>query len=243
MKRITVATTFILTLLLASLNVTAQSQSREDALRAIEAKRAELVELEKAFLSPSEADRNANSEFLAQPGTGMMRLMPREKYDADVYRDNKKLFATRGGGAYYSFTHKTHEYSENSNISLERNTLGSGFVGTSYGLLTTLGDVPLDTVNVTTPAAKALANHQPPTDEQQARTEQRRSYDGVTLDGMVFKSRLPIDVDMTYVLRSVNYTVSDSMVAFRVVRVDADGSAIIAWKLLRKFAIPQVARN
>jgi len=243
MKRITVTTSFILTLVLASLNVAAQTTSREDALKEIEAKRLELLELEKAFLNPTEEDRNAFSEFLAQPGTGLIRLLPREKYESEAYRENKKLFATRGGGSYYSFTKKTHEYSEDASINLERNTLGAGFVGTSYGLIATLGDVPLDSVNVATPVVKILANHQPPTDDEQARALQHRTYQGLTLEGVVFKNRLPLDADMTYVIRCVNYTASDTMVAFRVVRVDTDGSAIIAWKHLRKFAIPQVVRN
>jgi hypothetical protein len=50
-------------------------------------------------------------------------------------------------------------------------------------------------------------------------------------------------VGATYILRSIDYSESDVLVAFRVVRRDTDGSVIIAWKLLRKYAVPQLARN
>jgi hypothetical protein len=60
---------------------------------------------------------------------------------------------------------------------------------------------------------------------------------------MQVKDTLPVRADSTYLLRAIYYSRSDVLVAFRVVRVDSDGSAIILWKLLKKYSIPQLERN
>ncbi len=246
MKRI-VATTFVLALvLLASLNAAgqqSQSQSREEVLKEIEAKRTEMTALEKKLLAPSAADREANRSFLSQPDTGIMRLLPREKYDSDAYKENKRILSVRGGGSFYSFTRKTHEYGEATDINLTWNNFSVGFGGANYGMLATLGDVPLDKVNLDSDIVKTLANYHPGTAERQAREEQSRLHSGATVEGIVLKNRVLVDANMTYVLRSINFEASDALVVFRVVRMDTDGSAIIIWKLLRKYPIPQLARN
>jgi len=46
---------------------------------------------------------------------------------------------------------------------------------------------------------------------------------------------VPIQMNTTYLLRSISYGRSDVVVAFRVVRQDTDASVTIAWKLLKKF--------
>lgn len=243
MKKISIATGFVITLVLSALSVFAQTQSREDILRDIEAKRAELSALEKLLLSPSADDRAAYADFLRLPDTGLFRIMPRETYDSEIYKESKKTVTLRGGGAYYSFTRRSHEYTSMSDISLERGQFVSGFAGANYGMLTSLGDVPLERVSLETAAAQILATHSPTTEEPQARVEQRRSFEGTTLEGMIYKSRVPLKLNSTYLVRAVNYSASDSLVAFKVVRVDTDGSAIILWKLLQKYPVPHLARN
>jgi hypothetical protein len=59
----------------------------------------------------------------------------------------------------------------------------------------------------------------------------------------ILKRTLPLRSNSTYLVRSINYSDSDVLVAFRVVRVDTDGSAILLWKSLATFAIPQITRN
>jgi hypothetical protein len=240
MKRMFVIAAFILT---TSLSVLAQSQTREDQLKEIEAKRAELATLEKQFLAPSAGDRELYGHFLSQPDTGLVRLLPRETYDTEVYKEKKQTLTVRGGGSYYSFTARTHEYSSMTDLGLEQGYLYAGFAGANYGMLTNIGDVPLETVNLETPAARVLAAHNPPSAEPDARVEQRRTSTGEDVEGMVFKNRVPLLKGSTYLLRNVNYSSSDTLVAFRVVRIDTDDSAIIVWKLLKKYPIPRLARN
>ncbi len=80
MKKTVAVTTFSLTLILACLSVSAQS--RDDVIKEIEAKRAELAELDKRVLAVSDTDRQEFAAFLSQPQTGIIRLLPRETYDS-----------------------------------------------------------------------------------------------------------------------------------------------------------------
>src|SRR5947209_4383944 len=132
MKRILTVTFFLGCFAFASIHVLAQSASRDEILKQIEAKRAELAALEKTFLTPSEEDSATYAEFLQQPDTGLARLLPRETYD------NKNSLTTRGGGAYYSFTRRTHEYGSSTQIGLEQDTLQVSFAGADYGMLARL---------------------------------------------------------------------------------------------------------
>jgi len=237
MKKILIATVSLLALTLSALTASAQTRSREDILKEIKTKRADLVKLEKALLLTSEEDQAAYASFLKQPDTGLIRLLPREDYDCKI------VSSVPGGGSYYSFTERSNEYGQ-SDLGLEQGYLKTGFAGADYGILTMLGDVPLESVSLETTATNILAVHQPAADEPQARIEQRRWSDGTIVDETtIFKDRLPLKANSTYLLRAILYNSHDCLVAFRVVRIDSDGSAIILWKLLKKYPKPYLARN
>ncbi|HEY0726638.1 MAG TPA: hypothetical protein VGD38_01125 [Pyrinomonadaceae bacterium] len=238
MKKVSVLTGILVTLLLSSLTTLAQIKSREDVLKEINAKRAELADLEKAYLSPAEEDQVQFSEFLQTPNTGLVRLLPRQKFDSDVYKENQRSMTLRGGGAFYSFSRLTHEYGGGSDLALDQNQFWVGFAGSDYGFFTALGDVPLESVSAETPAAALFGAYKAAKDEAAARTEYRRLVSPVDLGGIPIRNRVPVRVNSTYLLRSIGYLRSDVLVAFRVVRMDADGSVTILWKLLKKYETP-----
>jgi hypothetical protein len=241
MKKISIAIAFT-TLALSALTVCAQTQSRDDLLKEISAKRAELARLEKAFLSPSEEDLAKYADFLHQSDTGLIRLLPRETFDSGNSPD-KQALTIRGGGAFYSFKERTHQYVNSTAIGLEQGQLVTIFAGANYAMLANIGDVPLENVSLESSAAQVLVQHTPAIDEPHARVEQRRYMEGATVDGVSYKSRLPLRLNSTYVLRSVIFDTSDSIVALRVVRIENDDSAVILWKLLKKNPTPYLARN
>src|SRR4051812_13073243 len=121
---------------ISSLTLIAQTASRDDLLKDIEAKRGELAELQERFLAPSTEDRATYAEFLAQPDSGLLRLLPREKFDS--IGEKKARLDIRGGGAFYSFVRLTHEFGQGSDIGLEMGQLMVGFGGANYGMLTKL---------------------------------------------------------------------------------------------------------
>ncbi|HYJ85358.1 MAG TPA: hypothetical protein VEW46_04830 [Pyrinomonadaceae bacterium] len=245
MKRIFAATLFIAGLSIISSSAFAQSESRDDVLKQIEIKRAELAVLEKQILQPSEQDRLAYTDFLSQPKTGIVRLMPREKYDDNAYKDMKKPSVTiRGGGAFYSFSRDSHDYNSGSpEILLERGQLSVGFAGGDYGILTTLGDVPVEQITIEHPSVRFLAEYSVPKEELDARSEGMRFWKGVTFGGGTFKRQAPAAVDVTYALRSINLVGRGVLVVFKVVRQDGDGSVTLVWKQLKTYDKPKFARS
>jgi hypothetical protein len=204
-------------------------------------------EKEKLFLSPSAEDRAAFAEFLKQPKTGLIRLLPRSMYDSKL--------TIHGGGAYYSFDRITHEYGYGSDIeliplqtnsyvppSIAEYNFRTGFAGANYGFIVTLRDVPLEKITLEHDGVKFLVAYDPPPAAPEAYAEKQRAYDGIEKNGYVYNKEAPAVVNCTYALRSINYDRSDVLVAFRVVRKEIDGSVVILWKRLKQFSRPDLIR-
>ena len=226
---------FSLTLLFAP-SVLAQADARARAAAEIESLRAQIKAKEAVLLSPSKADRREHADFLAQPDTGLARLLPREKWDGKL--------SIRGGGAYYSFHAPSHEYDDTSDIGLEQGRLSVGFHGADFGFIYEVGDAPLEEVTLEHPSVRFLVSFVPPS----TRPEVDKLWVGYSSAGMhsgefVYRPSVTAAVGKTYVLRSISYGDADTLVAFRVVREDADGSVTLLWKKLKQFPKPSLERN
>jgi len=230
--------------------------------------------LHKGPVAPAEEDRLKYASFLSQSGTGLVRLLPRWAITnvAESPTWSVHDHGINGGGSYFSFYYRTHEYGRGSDIELNRRVLGPGvklygdhdvpqpdlkslegvptegafsvgFAGADYGMITNLGDVPLESINLDHASLGFLLKYRPPRPEAEARCEQRRFHAGVVdADGRVYKKRLLIKTGDTYLLRSIVYDKYDVFVAIQVVRQESDGSVTIAWKLLKKFARTDLER-
>lgn len=196
----------------------------------------------KGVLAPSAVDVAQHQFLLSQPNTGVMRLLARETSDSAMYKVKAKV-PMRGGGAYYSFYYRTHEYGYGSDISFEHGNLYVGFAGVAYGMLTDLGDTELELIDAEDPRAGFLLNYQPPRKEADARIEAKKFWVPFRVDGVRYQRRLPAQVNHTYLLRSIDYDKSDLLVAFRIVSKADDGGLTIAWKILKKFRAPQLIRT
>lgn len=194
---------------------------------------------DRATLAPPAEDAAQFASFLSQPDTGLVRLLPR-----DPKNFNGKL-SVRGGGAYYSFAHLVHEYNYGSDIGLEQDYFLAGFAGASYGLLFDLGDLPLADVTTETAPVKLLASFSPPSAEPEARKIQRQLFgNGYQDSWFVYRRSIPAVVGHTYAVRSVDYEMSDVLVAFRVLRKDEEnGGVILLWKMLKRFPEPRLESN
>lgn len=194
--------------------------------------------VKKGILAPVASDVAQHQFLLSKNNTGLMRLLPRERFDWGVYGVPKKV-DIRGGGAYFSFHYRSHEYGYGSDLSYEQGLLQVGFAGADYGMLTDLGDTPLDSISAEDPRASFLLNYKPPRNESEARSEAKkfsqRGWTAFTVDGVTYQSRVEAVENHTYLLRSINYRTSDVLVAFRVVRINDDGGLTIAWKMLKEY--------
>lgn len=215
----------------------AQSTDRARLQTEIESLRNQLKTREQEFLSPSAEDQARFGKYLAEPDTGLIRLLPRPE------KDEQSKVSIRGGGAYYSFTRLTHEYGYGSDIELQRRHFHTGFAGADYGMLAMIGDMPLEAITRDTPSVQFLSSWDTPLKLSEARMRQRQSNEGIEQDGITYSYSAKAIVGKTYVLRSVNYDGSDVLVSFRVIREDDDGSLILLWNKMREFPTPKLARN
>ena len=199
----------------------------------------------KGALAPSVQDRAIYTGFLTQPQTGLIRLLPRHTPQSKNADGAVKI---NGGGAYYSFAFLTHEYGFGSDLELSATVrflnrsrlpawyeLAVGFAGADYGMMTRVDDVALEDITTADPRVRFMLGYQPPRAEAMARREASAFREGRLVDLQLYRSRQPIQMNTTYLLRSISYGRSDVVVAFRVVRQDTDASVTIVWKLLKKF--------
>jgi hypothetical protein len=115
----------------------------------------------------------------------------------------------------------------------------TGFTGESLGVLVALGDVDLETVTPETYGVTGLTNIIPPADYFEAATLSRRNRAGFALERFRYGSSLPVAQNTTYVLRSTSNRRADVLVAFRVVRVDDNGSITLIWRKLKVYPKPR----
>jgi hypothetical protein len=223
------------TILFCPIAILAQSVDRASLEKEIGSLYEEIREKEKQFISVDLGDKNKYVEFLKQADTGIFRLLPREKYDGKL--------SIRGGGAYYSFTRLINDYGYGSDIELSQGNFSVGFAGLDFGFLVLLDDTPLDSVTLEHPGLKFLLSFAPASVEPKIREQQRSSSYGIQADGFTYKRSAAALVNTTYALRSIDYSGADILVAFRVVRRDADGSMILIWKKLKSFQSPHYMRQ
>ncbi|MDQ3918472.1 MAG: hypothetical protein M3348_08340, partial [Acidobacteriota bacterium] len=196
-----------------------------------------LDDADRERLAPPADDAARYAGFLSQPGTGLVRLLPRDP------KDFNGQLSVRGGGAYYSFAHLIHEYNYGSDIGLERGDFLTGFAGAGYGFLLDLGDVPVEGVALEAEPVASLASFEPPVREAEARRIQSQLHGGYRVGETVYRWRgVPAVAGHTYLLRSVDYRRSDVLVVFRVLRRDEEtGDVILLWRMLKRFPAPPLA--
>ncbi len=224
---------FVQAFLLFSMSVAivfGQESDRNQKLRKIAELNSQIKVLETDVLQPAVEDlKQAEKE-----GFEVFRLMPRELYDHKL--------TVQGGGSYYSFTTRSHDYQKIAQIGLEQSYLKSGFAGADYGLIADLGNVPLAGVTKETDEINFLVNYISPTAEAEIRIEQRKAYNYET-EKVTYKSRVSVSIGHCYALRAISFDAADVLVAFRVHRKDSDGSLIVFWKLLENFETPKIIRS
>lgn len=220
----------LLTLAFLAINASSQEANRDQKIRKIFELQSQLSALGVEILEPDAADVATAS---GQGGTAL-RLLPREQYEGVV--------PPRGGGSYYSFVRKTHEYGQGSDISLERNQLRVGFAGADYGFIVGLGNVPLTSINLGMPEIGFVAAYRPPTRMTDIRAEQGKTSNYETPGGTL-RNTIPAVIGQAYVIRSISFDRSDILVAIRVLRKDTDGSLILIWKPLKSFEKPVIERT
>ena len=236
--RLIKASTFgfvLLAIFVVSPAANAQTSDRARLLEDIQSMRSQIIEKERAFLAPAPEDQAKYAEFLQQPNSGLCRLLPREKFEG-------KLLIL-GAGSNYSFVKLSHDYGHTTEIGYEDGKFNTAFAGADLGLIASLGDVPIDSVDLNHPAADFLAKYRPPELERDAHAESLRINNGIAVGAFLFNQRAAAKIDTTYVMRAITYDDSDVLVALRTIREDSDGSITFLWRVLKQFPKPTLIRT
>ncbi len=223
----------------------------------------ELPAEEKKLIMVDAALLAANESFLQQAGTGLFKILSLQdsKLVVNDVRAQTAYPQIRGSGTYYSFAKKNHIPDEWTQIRLTAGRLQIGYIemirntqatsggvsqtftyksGYGTGLMTELGNVALDEIQMEAAPIRYLATLELPNNYKTLKEKTKTFFQGIVVDNYLYRAFFPAQVNTTYVLRSVLYKKTDSLIAFRILKQDNDGSLHILWKQLSNFPLPEI---
>ena len=201
------------------------------------------------------------SQFLSRPDTGIFKLVNFEcaKAAQVVSADERCLKLTMPGGAgSFSFRTKNYRIRHLADLTLTEGRLRTTGV-LMNGLFAELGDVPIESVTLATPAAAALASVKAAVDASEVEAIAKRFETGDFQGDVMLKVSAEPAVNTTYLMRAIGYRGKvkkalggvpynemdfdrrrDVIAAFRVVDIDTDGSVTIVWQRLSETESPKI---
>jgi hypothetical protein len=205
---------------------------------------------QKKRLLPVSQDLRKYEQFLEQPKTGIIRLMPDLgcTENINVIKVDEVCLNFIPESPYYSFREKEHTIEMLADIRLKSGYFISDGI-LSQGILVNLGEIDLEKVFGESEGVKFLSNYLPDSQGAEAQKQYVQMTKGVKAGNYVYKKALPIIADATYALRVIAYKGNvfrtfrgfrfdllegdkriDLTLAFRVIRLEKDGSVTLLWK-------------
>lgn len=206
--------------------------------------------------------RSIFSAFLARPSTGIFRLTP-DLGCAEVIGMARPegeclKYPFPGAGNAYSFRAAGYRMRSVSDISFS----GTKFFtpgALTQGILVKLGDVPIEGLVPGSSGIKYLTEFQPASDIKAVTAANKRFELGTEVGGFRYASTAPVEMNMTYALRSIAYRGEvvqsfqgalyneldydrrrDVIVVFRTVGFDEAGTLIIIWQEIKSGDAPKL---
>jgi hypothetical protein len=211
-------------------------------------------------LTPGEQFILKYADFLRQPRTGLIKLFPDAgcEENANILRVDANCSDWIPNSAFYSFREKEHTTDYLSDI-----TYKNGFFVTdgilSQGILTALGDVPLESVSLAAGGMKFLIDYEPAVQVREALKQFIEIGRGLKDGDYEYRKAVRAAENTTYALRIIAYRGNfystyrgrvfdvlagdkrtDMILAFRVLRKDSDGSVTLLWKEVDRQKAPRV---
>ena len=200
------------------------------------------------------------SNVLSLPDTGIFRLVPDPGCfdNPRIVKADPKCLEAVPMGAFYSFRRREHAPEIFADLRVERGMLITDPI-LAQGLITDLGDVPVESVTLETPGLAFIRNYRPSPNSREALRQFNQIIAGVRSDGFLYAKSKPAREGTTFALRVTAYRASllrsyrwgrydvmsedkrvDILVAFRVVSVGPDGSLTLVWRQLEKKQSPKL---
>ena len=158
-------------------------------------------------LEPSTADLNSRSRFLAQPNTGIFRLLPDANCEQGAYviDASRECLSQIPESSYYSFREREHTAEYLSDIRLKNDILISDGI-LSQSILVNLGDIPLEQVSLASDGLGFINDYQP----QSLASDALKQFNEMKRGVMRRRVYLPQNADCRrkYDLRSARYRLS-----------------------------------
>ena len=215
---------------------------------------------QKKKLVPNPQDLRKYEQFLAQPRTGIFRLMPDIgcTENINVIKADAVCLSFIPESSYYSFREKEHTIELLSDIRLKNGFLISDGI-LSQGILVQLGEVALEELAPTSEGLEFLTGYSPSSQGAEAQDQYIQMVRGVKIGKYEYKKAVPTIENATYALRVVAYRGNifrtfrgywfdllegdkriDLTIAFRVVRKEQDGAVTLLWKEIGRRESPRL---
>lgn len=238
--------------------------ARKIALQSIENIYRKPTKGEAKLLAPAKEDLRKYAQFLRQPGTGLIKLIADRGCADFIIVTNVSAqclkYSMPGAGSSYSFRKENYRPRRLSDITFRDNNFQSAGIF-AHALLVNVGDVSLEEISLQTEGLKFLNEFEATDDFEKAIEIDRQITGGIENDSFTYKRGLAAAENTTYVLRSIAYRGNyyraiqgfvyneldfdrrkDIIVAFRIIRREADGVTIL-WKRLAEKDSPKVKRK
>lgn len=213
-------------------------------------------------IAATREEKQEFGEFLKAKGTGLVRLAALTDctriLDVTKPDSNCLNYYLPGNAQAYSF--RKHDYTHPAFADIERSKDGFVLGGTFVlGLITTLGDIPLESVTSSNEYVSALSAFIPAIEMSKAAQQENYVKHGIPIGTLTYRKQAPVIETNTYLLRSVAYRVrsadgsnekqlnalndddrQDIIVAFRVVRHGPDDTLLLLWKKIVEKESPEL---
>jgi hypothetical protein len=214
------------------------------------------------LLAPDPSLAATYSEVLKRDDSGIFKLVA----DAGCAENTKVVNASEkclkylfpGAGNSFSFRTQSYRVRQLADITyVAGDLLMTGVL--MNGIMVDLGNVPIEQVSLQTPAIGFINDIKPIGEFSKALEVDKWLTGGVRKDGYLYRRNLPVAADHTYVIRSIAYQGRvmravrgaeyneldfdkrvDALTAFRIAKVDEDGTLTIVWTKLTSGRAPKL---
>lgn len=168
------------------------------------------------------------------------------------------------GTQFYSFRQKNYSNDTLFDIRLKNeNLIIGGFL--TQGIITKLGDIPLEEVSVASDGMKFLVDFKSETQNTEIKNQFLQIARGIEYNGYEYRKTIKASENVTYAMRVIAYRPEnkpipsgdlttetgklwaanfdkrkDLILAFRIIRKEADGNITILWKELARKDAPKI---
>lgn len=213
-------------------------------------------------VAPDKEIAASYADLLRAPNTGIFKLLPDTGCATNMRvvnaREDCLRYSMPGAANSYSFRTESYRIRHLADITFDGDDLRiTGMF--MHGVMTNLGDLPIENVSLDSPALKFITEFKPSNSAEDVKLIDDSFATGITVRGYRYAKSAPAERNMTYAYRGVAYRGKlvrsadgimyneleydkreDVIIAFRIVDKQPDGAITIVWKLMAEKESPKI---